>query len=149
MLRKASIKDVKKIHALINKSAATGEMLPSSRGDLYDNMRDYIVYVENGTVLGTSALHICWEDLAEVRSLCVVESARVKGIGRTLVEACMEEAKNLSIKKVFVLTYQGTFFSKCGFQPVDKKELPQKIWSDCIRCPKFPECDELAMIMTV
>ncbi|MDR2018326.1 MAG: N-acetyltransferase [Syntrophobacterales bacterium] len=149
MLRKASIEDVKKIHSIVNKSASTGEMLARSLGELYDNMRDYFVYEENGTVLGTCALHICWEDIAEIRSLCVTENARTMGFGRMLVNACLEEAKSMKIKRVFLLTYQEEFFTKCGFHPADKKELPQKIWSDCIRCPKFPECDELAMIMTV
>jgi amino-acid N-acetyltransferase len=149
MLRKASIEDIRKIHALVNQSAATGEMLPRSLGELYDNMRDYIVYVEGGDVLGTAALHICWEDIAELRSLCVVDSARMKGIGRKLVDAVIEEARMLNIPRVFLLTYQEAFFTKCGFLPADKKELPQKIWSDCIRCPKFPECDELAMIKNV
>jgi len=147
MLKKASIEDVKKIHALVNQSASTGEMLPRSLGELYDNLRDYFVYVEDGTVLGTCALHICWEDIAEIRSLCVVESARMRGIGRMLVDACIEEARSLRIRKIFLLTYQEKFFLKCGFHSADKKELPQKIWSDCIRCPKFPECDEFAMIM--
>lgn len=147
MLRKASIEDIRKIHALVNQSAATGEMLARSLGELYDNMRDYIVLEEEGNVLGTCALHICWEDIAEIRSLCVVEAVRMKGIGRKLVEACIEEARSLALKRVFLLTYQEAFFTKCGFHPADKKELPHKIWSDCIRCPKFPECDELAMIM--
>ncbi len=150
MLKKASIEDVRKIHALVNQSASTGEMLARSLGELYDNLRDYFVYMEDdGVVLGTCALHICWEDIAEIRSLCVVDSARMKGIGRMLVNACIEEAKSLRIRRVFLLTYQEQFFIRCGFHEADKKELPQKIWSDCIRCPKFPECDELAMIMTV
>ena len=149
MLRKASIKDIKKIHSIINASASSGEMLPRSLGELYDNMRDYFVYEDKGKVLGTCALHICWEDLAEIRSLCVAESSRKKGIGRMLVDACIEEAKRLQIPKLFLLTYQDMFFVKCGFKVVDKKELPQKIWSDCIRCPKFPECDEIAMIRRV
>jgi amino-acid N-acetyltransferase len=146
MLRKASIKDIKKIHSIINASASSGEMLPRSLGELYDNMRDYFVYEDKGKVLGTCALHICWEDLAEIRSLCVAESSRNKGIGRMLVDVCIEEAKQLNIPRIFLLTYQDMFFTKCGFIFVDKKELPQKIWSDCIRCPKFPECDEIAMI---
>jgi len=146
MLRKASIKDIKKIHSIINTSASSGEMLPRSLGELYDNMRDYFVYEDKGKVLGTCALHICWEDLAEIRSLCVAESSRKKGIGRMLVDVCIEEAKQLNIPRIFLLTYQEVFFAKCGFTAVDKKELPQKIWSDCIRCPKFPECDEIAMI---
>ncbi len=149
MLKRASIEDVKKIHAIINSSASKGEMLPRSLGELYDNMRDYMVYEEKGAIFGTCALHICWEDLAEIRSLCVVDSARMKGLGRTLVNACVDEARSLRIGRVFLLTYQEQFFLKCGFSAVDKKELPQKIWSDCIRCPKFPECDEYAMIMNV
>jgi amino-acid N-acetyltransferase len=149
MLKRASIEDVKKIHAIVNASASKGEMLARSLGELYDNMRDYVVYEESGTVLGSCALHICWEDLAEIRSLCIVDKARMKGVGRMLVNACIEEAKSLRVGKIFVLTYQEQFFQKCGFLTVDKKELPQKIWSDCIRCPKFPECDEYAMIMKV
>jgi len=149
MLRKASIKDIKRIHSIVNASASSGEMLPRSLGELYDNMRDYFVYEEKGKVLGTCALHICWEDLAEIRSLCVAEPARKKGIGRMLVNVCIEEARQLQIQKIFLLTYQDIFFTKCGFIVVDKKELPQKIWSDCVRCPKFPECDEIAMIMRI
>jgi len=149
MLRKASIKDIKSIHSIVNLAAAKGEMLARSLGELYDNMRDYFVYEERGKVIGAGALHICWEDLAEIRSLCVTESSRGKGIGRMLVEACMEEARELNIAKVFLLTYQEEFFGKCGFTLVDKKELPQKIWSDCIRCPKFPECDEIAMMRRI
>jgi len=149
MLKRASIEDIKRIHTIINNSASQGEMLARSLGELYDNMRDYIVYEEDGIILGTCALHICWEDLAEIRSLCVVNTARMKGLGRTLVNACIEEARLLRIPRLFLLTYQERFFMKCGFQTVDKKELPQKIWSDCIRCPKFPECDEFAMMMAL
>jgi amino-acid N-acetyltransferase len=149
MLRKASIKDIKKIHSIVNAAASSGEMLARSLGELYDNMRDYFVFEEHGKVLGTCALHVCWDDLAEIRSLCVSESWRKKGIGRMLVDVCIDEAKQLNIPKIFLLTYQDVFFSKCGFAAVDKKELPQKIWSDCVRCPKFPECDEIAMIRRI
>ena len=149
MLRKASIKDIKRIHSIVNTAASKGEMLPRSLGELYDNMRDYFVYIENGKVVGTGALHICWEDLAEIRSVCVVESSRKEGIGKKIVNICLEEAKAFQIKKVFLLTYQDGFFKKCGFSIVDKKELPQKIWSDCVKCPKFPECDEIAMVIKI
>ncbi|HOF57082.1 MAG TPA: N-acetyltransferase [Syntrophorhabdaceae bacterium] len=149
MLRKTNIKDIKRIHSIINAAASKGEMLPRSLGELYDNMRDYFVYVENGKIVGTGALHICWEDLAEIRSLCVVESSRKTGIGRKIVNACIDEAKAFQMKMVFLLTYQEGFFKKCGFSVVDKRELPQKIWSDCIKCPKFPECDEIAMAMKI
>jgi amino-acid N-acetyltransferase len=149
MLRKAGIKDIKQIHSIINYSASKGEMLPRSLGELYDNMRDCFVYEEKGVIAGAGALHICWDNLAEIRSLCVAETFRGKGIGRILVNACMDEAYNFEIERVFLLTYQEEFFRKCGFQAVDKKELPQKIWSDCIKCPKFPECDEIAMVRIV
>lgn len=149
MLRKASIKDIKQIHGIVNTAASSGEMLPRSLGELYDNMRDYFVYIEDGEITGTGALHICWEDLAEIRSVCVVESSRKKGIGRKLVNACLKEAKAFRVDRVFLLTYRDEFFKKCGFSIVDKKDLPQKIWSDCIKCPKFPECDEIAMVLKV
>jgi len=149
MIRKAGIKDIKQIHSIVNTSASKGEMLPRSLGELYDNMRDYFVYEDGGVVVGAGALHVCWEDLAEIRSLCVVESFRGRGVGSELVNACLDEARSFNIGRVFLLTYQDVFFKKCGFQAVDKKELPQKIWSDCIKCPKFPECDEIAMIKIV
>jgi amino-acid N-acetyltransferase len=149
MLRKARISDIKAIHELINRCAARGEMLPRSLAELYDNMRDYLVYEEKGEIAGTCALHICWEDLAEIRSLVVSEEMRRRGIGRLLAEACLAEAKEFQVQRVFLLTYQEVFFRKLGFALTDKKELPQKIWTDCIKCSKFPQCDESAMIKVV
>ncbi len=146
MLRKASINDIPALHRLINLAAGREEMLPRALGELYDNMRDYLVYEESGEVAGTCALHICWEDLAEIRSLCVAEQVRRRGIGTALVRACMEEARDFGIHQLFVLTYRTELFGRFGFREVDKKELPQKIWTDCIRCAKFPLCDEVAMI---
>lgn len=149
MLRKAHISDVKAIHELINSCAGRGEMLPRSLAELYDNIRDYLVYEEKGQIAGTCALHICWEDLAEIRSLAVSEGMRRRGIGKALVESCLSEAKEFRIERVFLLTYQEVFFRKLGFVLTDKKELPQKIWTDCIKCSKFPQCDEAAMIKMV
>lgn len=149
MLRKAHISDVKAIHELINRCAGRGEMLPRSLAELYDNIRDYLVYDEKGQIAGTCALHICWEDLAEIRSLAVSEGMRRRGIGKALVESCLSEAKEFRIERVFLLTYQEVFFRKLGFVLTDKKELPQKIWTDCIKCSKFPQCDEAAMIKMV
>jgi amino-acid N-acetyltransferase len=146
MLRKARISDIKAIHRLINECAAKGEMLSRSLAELYDNMRDYFVYEVEGEIVGACALHICWEDLAEIRSLCVVLELRRKGIGRNLVNACLEEAREFRVERVFLLTYQDEFFSKFGFRLIDKTELPQKIWTDCVKCAKFPMCDEIAMI---
>ena len=148
MLRKARVNDIAQIHRLINSCAGRGEMLPRSLAELYDNMRDYFVFEDRktGEVEGACALHICWEDLAEIRSLCIVEHAREKGLGSRLVRACMEEAGQFDIKKLFVLTYACKFFGRFGFKEVEKTELPQKIWTDCVKCPKFPLCDEVAMI---
>jgi amino-acid N-acetyltransferase len=149
MIRKAKVEDVKKIHQLINQSASRGEMLPRPLGELYDNLRDYFVHVHEGVVTGTGALHICWENLAEIRSLCVADTVRKRGVGRALVEACVEEGRTYDIDKLFLLTYQVEFFERCGFAVTDKKIFPQKIWSDCIKCAKFPECDETAMIREI
>jgi len=136
------------MHRLINTCAERGEMLPRSLAELYDNMRDYFVYEdpETGEIGGACALHVCWEDLAEIRSLCVVGEFRHRGVGRDLVEACMGEARQFGIGRVFVLTYRHDFFGRFGFREVEKTELPQKIWTDCVKCPKFPLCDEIAMV---
>ncbi len=150
MLRKARINDVAAIHRLVNACAEQGEMLPRSLAELYDNMRDYFVYEdpESGDVGGACALHVCWENLAEIRSLCVTESLRHRGIGRALISACIDEGYDFGIDRLFVLTYRDTLFRAFGFREVEKNELPQKIWTDCIKCPKFPRCDEIAMIYT-
>jgi len=140
--------DVRAIHALLATFADKGLMLPRSISSLYDHLRDFIVFEENGTVYGISALHICWDDLAEIRSLAVAERWQKSGIGALLVESCLDEARSLEIDQVFVLTYQAAFFRKFGFMDRDKQDLPHKIWSDCIHCPKFPDCDEDALIRT-
>ena len=145
MIRKAQIKDARAIHQLLLKYAAEGVMLSRSLPDIYETIRDIYVFEEGDTVLGTAWLHICWEDLAEVRSLAVSEGAEGKGVGRKLVEACLDEAGRIGIRKVFCLTYQPEFFGKLGFSEIEKSELPHKIWGDCVKCAKFPECDEIAM----
>lgn len=149
MIKKADIGDIRKIHNMVNNAASRGEMLPRPLGELYDNLRDYFVYEEEGAIIGTGALHICWEDLAEIRSMIVAESVRKKGIGRAIINACIDEARSYGIKRIFLLTYQVDFFERCGFKKADKKVFPQKIWSDCVKCPKFPECDEIAMILEI
>ena len=151
MLRKAKIGDVKKMHGLIENYAKRGEMLPCALVDLYERVRDFYVYTDDETeeVIGTCALHICWEDLAEIRSLAVKEEKSLQGIGSKMAAACMEEAKSLGIRKIFALTYKPVFFSKLNFEEIDKSILPHKIWGDCIKCSKFPECDETAMMLTL
>jgi len=149
MLRKAKIKDVKAIHALIDSYARNGEMLPCSLLELYEKIRDFYVFADDqtGEVLGACALHVCWEDLAEIRSLTVKVEKTMRGIGSEMVRSCIEEAGMLGIQKLFALTYKPDFFVKLGFNIIDKSVLPHKIWSDCIKCSKFPECDETAMMI--
>ncbi|GAB4491548.1 MAG: N-acetyltransferase [Thermodesulfovibrionales bacterium] len=148
-IRKAAIADVKDIHKLVNEFARKEQMIPRAVNELYENVRDFYVCEDGGKISGVCALHILWEDLAEIRSLAVRRENRNRGIGKRLVKKCIEEAKALGIGRVFVLTYQRDFFLKLGFRDVDKASLPQKIWGDCIRCPKFPECDEHALILNV
>ncbi len=147
MIRKARLTDAKAIHGLINAYALEGLLLPRSLNELYENIREYYVWEEDGRVVGVCGLHVAWEDLAEVRSLAVDESAAGRGIGRALVDKCLEEARELAVPRVFALTYKEGFFSKLGFKEVDKQTLPQKIWADCLKCVKFPDCDETAMIL--
>ena len=146
MIRKAILKDVKEMHQLIKLYSARGEILPRSLSELYDHLRDFYVYVRNRKVMGICALQVCWDDLAEIRSLAVEKGARKMGIGAMLVESCLEEAKKLGVERVFVLTYQPEFFERFGFKKVDNSVLPHKIWTDCVRCVKFPDCDEIAML---
>ena len=102
---------------------------------------------DDGKLLGTAALHIVWEDLAEIRSVAVSEDAGRKGVGTQLVQACIDEARAIGLKRLFCLTYKPDFFSRFGFRIVDKSELPHKVWGDCMKCVKFPDCDEIAMIL--
>lgn len=145
-IRKAKISDIKQVHKLINDFAKREEMIPRSLNELYENLRDFIVCEDNGNICSACALHIMWEDLAEIRSLAVKREYQKIGIGKKLVIQCLKEAKSLGIKKVFALTYQPEFFKKIGFADIDKSNLPQKIWGDCLRCPRFPECNEYAVI---
>ncbi len=145
-IRKARISDTKQIHKIINEYARRDAMLSRSLNEIYENIRDYFVYENNGEVSGVCALHILWEDLAEIKSLAVRESEQRSGIGMELVHRCLSEARQLGIRQVFALTYKPEFFQRLGFGEIDKAKLPHKIWGDCLRCPKFPECDEYAVI---
>ena len=145
MIRKARMADAKPIHKLLISYAQQGLMLSRSLADIYEGIRDFYVFDVDEQVVGAVCLHIFWSDLAEVRSLAVDAGQGGKGLGRQLVEACLSEARSLGIPRVFALTYKPDFFGKLGFHEIEKSELPQKIWRDCINCPKFPECDEIAM----
>jgi len=138
--------DVEAIHALINSYAQEGLMLARSRSMLYESLREFTVAEENGEFLGTGGLHIIWADLAEIGALALKREAVGKGIGQELVERLITEARELGIPKVFALTYQTQFFTKRGFWLVEKEQMSPKVWKECINCPKFPNCDESAMI---
>ena len=145
-VEKARIRDAAEIHQLVNYFADKGEMLPRALSQIYENIRDYFVVRQGERVVGCAALHVSWEDLAEVKSVAVAEDSQKQGIGAQLVEACLGEAKELGIPIVFCLTYQPAFFEKLGFSQVDKMELPRKVWGECYLCPKFPNCDEVALV---
>ncbi len=149
MIRKAKLRDVKAVHALVNAFAEGGGMLTLSLSELYDSVRDFAVAKacdnEHEAIVGCCALRIFWEDLAEIRSLAVAAEAQRRGIGRSLVEVCLEEARMLGVPRVFAFTYEPEFFTKMGFRQVDKAELPHKVWVDCLRCSKYPDCDEVAV----
>ncbi len=146
LLQSALLKDMKEVHALLLASASEGELLPRSLSDLYSHTRDFFLLKDpKGAVAGCCALSIVWEDLAEIRSLFVRQDLRRLGHGRLLVEACLESARAFGVRRVFTLTYRPDFFGALGFIEIGKDKLPQKIWADCIHCPKFPDCDEIAL----
>lgn len=144
---KATISDVPRMHRLVNHFAEKGEMLPRPLSEIYESLRDFYVAREGGELIACVSFHVCWEDLAEIKALAVAESEQFQGIGSKLVEACLEDAKKLGIPTVFCLTYKPAFFAHLGFRQVDRSELPRKVWGECQRCSKFPNCDETAMIL--
>jgi amino-acid N-acetyltransferase len=154
MIRGARMGDVKKIHKLLQFFAQKDLLLGRSLSSLYDQLRDFNVYVEetgetgaeSGELIGACALHICWDNLAEIRSLAIADGYQSKGIGKQLVEMALSEAGSYGINRVFTLTYQPDFFRRLGFKDIDKSELPHKVWSDCINCSKFPDCNEEALV---
>lgn len=148
MIRKAMFNDIPSIHSLLRHYGEQGDMLARPLSTLYDHLRDFWVYKDDisDEISGCCALQFCWENLAEIRSLAVKEESKNSGIGTLLVDRCIQEAIVFNIPKLFVLTYQSSFFKKFNFKIVDRSELPIKIWSDCMFCIKFPDCDETAMI---
>ena len=147
-IKKAVIEDIKAIHQILNHYAGQGILLPRSLSELYDHLRDYFVLegdFNGGLIHGVCGLGICWEDLAEIKSLAINESQHGKGFGGQLVETCLDDARSLGLRRVFTLTYVPEFFKRLGFKEVEKSTLPHKIWSDCLKCPKFPDCDETAL----
>ncbi len=151
MIRNATIKDIKEIHKLLTFYGKEELMIPRPLSQLYDHVRDFSIFEDSETdiIKGFCALQFCWEDLAEIRSLAVLPEFKTQKIGSALVKAAIDEARKFDIPKVFTLTYQPEFFKKMGFKIIDRSELPLKIWSDCITCVKFPDCDETPMLKII
>lgn len=138
------------IQELIRSFADRKLMIRRSLGELYESIREFLVVTDDdGAILGCAALHVFWEDLAELKCLAVTEHAQGRGVGRMLVNACWAAAESLEIRTVFTLTYVADFFEKCGYHRIEKKDLPHKIWNECVRCPLFPNCNEIALIRSV
>ena len=148
-IKKATIKDVKAIHSLVNKFAKKDNMLPRSLNEIYENLRDYVICAENEKVIAVAALHVLWEDLAEIRSIAVARNYQRRGLGKRLIKYCLKDARNIGVNKVFALTYHPDYFKGSGFEDIDKNDLPHKIWGDCLKCPKFPDCNEVAVIKRI
>jgi amino-acid N-acetyltransferase len=146
-IRPARVGDVPGIYEQILVFADQKLMIRRSMAELYESIREFLVAVDDeNQVVGCVAVHVFWEDLAEIRCLAVAPQVQGRGVGRRLVEACLEAARELEIKSIFALTNAVGFFERCGYQRVDKSELPQRIWSECVRCPSFPNCLETALI---
>ena len=149
VVRPARVGDVPQMAELINYYAAQGLMLPKTEAQLYNNVRDFVVADAGGSIVGCAGLKVTWHDLAEIISLAVAPPYQGRGLGRQLVLPLIEEARLLGIPTVFTLTYQIGFFAKLGFLVVPKHSLSQKVWQDCVFCPKQDCCDETAMILSV
>ncbi|CAO0819838.1 Uncharacterized N-acetyltransferase CT2212 [Desulfarculales bacterium] len=148
MIRRVRQQDVRFIHGLLAKYDGEGLLLARPLSEIYESLRDFVVAEDDqGNLVGVCALHLCWEDLCEIRSLAVTSEYRRQGWGIRLAEACLSEAVTLGFKKVFALTYHPEFFASLGFRQVGKQMLPNKIWADCVKCVKFPDCDETAMLL--
>lgn len=143
----AEVSDARAIHELVNGFARTGEMLPRTMAEIYENLRDYSVIRNGGDVVACGALHIMWEDLAEIRSLAVQQERQSQGLGASLVRSHVEEAHSLGLRTAFALTYRPAFFERLGFEQADVMTLPRKVWNECYRCPKFPSCNEIAVVL--
>ncbi len=145
--QRAEVADARAIHELVSGFARKGEMLPRTMAELYENLRDFSVLRDGDGVVACGALHIMWEDLAEIRSLAVREERQGQGLGALLVRAHLAEARALGLSTVFALTYRPAFFERLGFRQADVMTLPRKVWNECYRCPKFPTCNEIAVVI--
>ena len=148
-IEKASLKDAKRIKKMIDFYVDKEKLLPRPLSEIYEHIRDFVVFREDGKVFGCCALYITWADLAEIKALALDPKYVKKGIGSKLVAACIKDANSMDIAKIFTLTMAPEFFKKQGFKPIKKSELPKKIWGECLACSKYPDCNEDAFIFYV
>ncbi len=148
-IEEATLADVPKIHKLVNDFADRGEMLHRPLTELYENVRDFMVIRDGDNLAGCASLHVVWADLAEIKAVAVSEEHQARGLGQALMQACTDEASKLGIATVFVLTHKPGYYEKLGFALAEVMSLPRKVWGECLRCPKFPHCNELAMVMNL
>lgn len=149
LIRQAKVSDVKDMHLLVKGHAQKGELLPRPLSNLYEKITDFIVVEEKDKIIACGALHVSWEDLAEIRTLIVTKKYQKKGIGAKIVHKLERRADKLGIKKVFALSFKPKFFQKIGYTEINRDILPHKVWSDCIKCPMFPDCGETALMKTI
>ena len=149
MVRRAKIVDVPAMVKLINSYAQKGIMLGRPMIEMYESIRTFFVVERDDKIVACGSLSVIWSDIGEIRTVAVEDRYKGLGLGRQLVEALINDAKDLELPRLFCLTYQPGFFKKLGFYDIDKSELPHKVWKDCINCPKFPDCDETSLILDV
>lgn len=148
-VEKAKVADAPQIHRLVNYFADRGEMLHRPLSEIYEHIRDYFVIRDGDDLIGCAAMHVSWEDLGEIKAMAVKQEHQSQGIGRLLTEACLDEARELGILTIFCLTYKQGFYASCGFRQIDVMHLPRKVWGECYRCAKFPNCEEVAMVYQI
>lgn len=148
MIRKAKIQEVPEIRRMLVEFSKIGEVLPRTLANLYSQVRDYSVYREDeGPLIGVAALHISWDGLGEIRSVAVTAGHQGQGVGSRLIRSCLEEARQLGLRQIFVLTASPEYFARFGFRPFPRENLPPIVWADCVECLKFPDCDEIPMML--
>jgi amino-acid N-acetyltransferase len=147
-IRKARMGDVRQMHTLMSHFAETRELLPRSLSEIYENLQQFFVIVNKNKIVGTCALYITWDDLAEVKALAVARDHQGKGLGKWLLKTVIAEAKKIGVKTLFTLTIRENLFKKFGFRRVNKSGLPHKVWTECVRCPYFPDsCIETSLVL--
>lgn len=146
VIRRARVTDMPRVQKIINYFADRDEMLHRSLNELYEHVRDFVVAEVDGQVQACAAVQVTWDDLAELKCVAVAPEAHGQGLGRLIIDHCLREARELGLRRIFALTYKPEFFSKFGFEVIDRTLLPHKVWGECIKCHKFPNCNEIAMM---